>query len=196
MEDIPDWRLTDRVTCRLRRVERVARAVLFDIKLRAQRSDGTDWSARRVVGQPGAGQTVKAGQSRHFITLGRGRVVEGSVHEVIDLAVVSHDRLPDVDQLGRAVPDGMDPKQFAGLRMEQQLQHPDVVPDQLATCNFAIAGDADLEQPFPQQSAFRALLIADSCSHYFNDRAARNAASISGICASSGVIWMYRMTLS
>ena len=53
-----------------------------------------------------------------FVTLGKRRVVEDGLDEVIDLAAEDHYRLPDVEQFRRTFSDDVYAEQEASLPME------------------------------------------------------------------------------
>src|SRR5579859_4691508 len=61
---------------------------------------------RQRIGHTGPVDPIKR---RDFVALGEGWIVEDRLHEVVDRHAGRHDRLPDVDQLGSAGADGVNP---------------------------------------------------------------------------------------
>src|SRR5687768_18111123 len=89
--------------------------------------------------RPGPGHPVDSIQRRHAVTFRQGWIVEDGVHEVVDHTVIGHNGLTDMNELGRAVPDGMDAQELSRLVVEEQFQHADLVADQLSPGNFPVA---------------------------------------------------------
>src|SRR5215471_14547232 len=118
---------TDAVSCP-RKAGRLKRCSQAGKK--TARSDGHDF--------------VVAVECRHAIAFGEGGIVEGVLDEEIDFPPESHHGLTDVDQLRGALADGVDAQQTARLLVEEQFKHSDLVPENLAARDFAVAGDADL----------------------------------------------------
>src|SRR6267154_1797276 len=104
---------------------------------------GQGRAASRTRG-PGGPDLVVPVERGHLVALGEGRVVEDVVDEVVDQAVVRHDRLADVHQLGGAGADDMHPEKPARLAMEQDLQQSRIVAQDGAAGDLAIARDAGL----------------------------------------------------
>jgi len=86
---------------------------------------------------------IDAIQRGDAITFREGGVIEHRIDEVIDLSLKGHHRLPDVNQFRRTVADCMHAEQLTGLIVKEQLQHADLITDDLAAGDFAVAGDAD-----------------------------------------------------
>src|SRR5262249_61806424 len=92
---------------------------------------------RRCV--PLAAQLVVRVERRDLVALGQRRVVEHRPEEVIDPPAETQHRLPDVDQLGRARADRVNAEQPPVLTMEEHLEEPAVVAEDLAARDLSIA---------------------------------------------------------
>src|SRR5271169_4112759 len=88
-------------------------------------------------------QPVHAVEGGIFVTFGESGIIENGIYKVINLSAQGHHRLADVDQFAGALTDDVDAQHIAGLAVEEDLQHANVITDNLAARNFAVAGLAD-----------------------------------------------------
>ena len=86
-------------------------------------------------------QLVAAVQRGDFVALGQRRVVEDRVDEVVDRASADHVWPMWISSVALA-PKTCTPRIFRFVCVDEQLQHPGVVADDLPARDFAIPGDA------------------------------------------------------
>src|SRR5881396_2145674 len=89
-------------------------------------------------------QSIDAVEGRRAVTLGEGGVIEDVVDKEVHFSAVSQDRLADVDQLGGAVAEDVDAEQLQGGAVEDELQQPFQIADDLPTRDLLVEGAADL----------------------------------------------------
>src|SRR5260370_16993624 len=80
---------------------------------------------------PSEAELVRGVQCGDLIALGEGRVVEHGLQEVVESAAQTQHALPDVDQLGGAAANAVDPDQPPVLSLENHPDHPPLVPQPL-----------------------------------------------------------------
>ena len=71
-------------------------------------------------------QPVQPVESSNAVSLSHRRVIERRIDEVIQRVVfprLRHDRLADVDDLGRVLPEAVDAEQLQCLPVKQQFEH-------------------------------------------------------------------------
>src|SRR5262249_35357364 len=89
-------------------------------------------------------ELVRGVERRHLVALGERRVVEDGLQEVVETAAEAEHGLADVDQLGRPAPDRVYAEQPAILAVEEHLEEPAVVAQDLPACDLAVTCDAGL----------------------------------------------------
>ena len=57
--------------------------------------------------------------------------------------MIGHDGLADVNEFRRAIADRMDAEQLVCLVVKEELQHADVIADDLPSGDLPVAGDTD-----------------------------------------------------
>src|SRR5262249_2467413 len=95
-----------------------------------------------------AAELVVGVERRDLVALGECRIVEHGPEEGIDPAAQAQNRLADMDQLGRAGADRMDAEQWPVLAMEEHLEEPAVVAEDLAARDLSIARQPRLVRDF------------------------------------------------
>src|SRR5271170_2082242 len=97
------------------------------------------------MGSPGwylPRQTVNSIESGGLITFGQRWEVKHSLDEVIHCAIQGHDRLPDMDQLGRALADDMYAQYRPVFAMKDELEASGGVAANLAARDLPVVGHA------------------------------------------------------
>src|SRR2546426_11754753 len=89
-------------------------------------------------------QSIDAVEGRRAVTLGEGGVIEDVVDEEVHCSAVSQDCLADVDEFGGAVAEDVDAEQLQRGAMEDELQQPFQIADNLPTRDLLVEGPADL----------------------------------------------------
>src|SRR5262245_19593286 len=89
-------------------------------------------------------QLIQSIQRRDLVGFGERRIVEHRVPEVLDRRARVHNRLSDMNELGRPLADDVDAEQLQTPRIKQELQPPGLVAENLPSGQFFIPGDPDL----------------------------------------------------
>ena len=95
------------------------------------------------VWNPGPRHPIHTVEGGDLVTFRQRGVVEDCIDKIIDLAMKGHDGLTDVNQFRSSLADDMHTQQMPGVSMKQYLQHAGVIPNELSSGDFSVAGDAD-----------------------------------------------------
>src|SRR6266851_4174074 len=95
---------------------------------------------------PSEAELVRGVQRGDLIALGEGGIVEHGLQEVVEPAAQAQHGLPDVYELGRARTNAVDPEQPPVLPVEQHLEHPAVVAQDLPAGNLSEIGRASCRE--------------------------------------------------
>src|SRR5690242_14994310 len=103
------------------------------VERRSGKSTGVEWRVSAAC------QLIGRVEGRDLVALRQGRIIEDRIEEIVEPGPQAEHGLPDVEQLGGAGADDVDPEQPAVGAMEQQLEQPAVVTYDLSPGDLAIA---------------------------------------------------------
>ena len=94
-------------------------------------------------------QLVRGVQRRDLVALRQRWIVEDGPQEIVEAPAEGEHGLADVNELGGARPDGVHTQQTPVLAVEEELEQPAVVPQDLAAGDLAVARHPGLVRDLP-----------------------------------------------
>ena len=87
-------------------------------------------------------QLVEGVQRRHFVTLGKRRIIKDGAQEIVQITSKIEYGLPDVDELRRSGSDRVDAQEAPILPVKEELYQSAVIAQNLSPRDFPVAGDS------------------------------------------------------